>query len=80
MIKDTIALSNWLEAGYNSVKRWTKEVDLFSYSLVLVPVHLGDHWCLATIDMDKKSIVYYDSMGGNNKVIDIVTKFIYFMM
>ena len=43
-------------------------MDLFSYSLVLVPVHLGMHWCLATIDMDTQSIVYYDSMGGNNKV------------
>ena len=57
-----------MDAGYNAVKRWTKKVDLFSYSLVLVPVHLGMHWCLATIDMDSKSIVYYDSMGGNNKV------------
>jgi len=56
-----------MDAGYNAVKRWTKKVDLFSYSLVLVPVHLGMHWCLATIDMDSKSIVYYDSMGGNNK-------------
>ena len=58
------------EAGYSSVKRWTKEVDLFSYSLVLVPIHLKQerHWCLTTIDMDTQSIVYYDSMGGNNKV------------
>jgi len=56
-----------MDAGYNAVKRWTKKVDLFSFSLVLVPVHLGMHWCLATIDMDSKSIVYYDSMGGNNK-------------
>ena len=57
-----------MEAGYSAVRRWTKKVDLFSYSLVLVPVHLGMHWCLAAVDMDAKSITYFDSMGGNNKV------------
>ena len=56
------------EAGYSSVKRWTKEVDLFSYSLVLVPIHLPRHWCLATVDIDTQSIIYYDSMGGNDKL------------
>ena len=25
------------------------------------------HWCLATIDMDAKTIHFYDSMSGNNK-------------
>ena len=57
-----------MDVGFNAVKRWTKKVDLFSQSLILIPVHLGMHWCLATIDMDAKAIVYYDSMGGNNKV------------
>ena len=56
-----------MDKGYSMVKRWTKKVDLFSYSLVLIPVHLGMHWCLATVDMDRKSIIYYDSMGGNNR-------------
>ena len=56
------------DADYSSVKRWTKKMDLFSYSLVLVPIHLPGHWCLATIDMDTQSIIYYNSMGGNDKV------------
>ena len=54
--------------GPSSMQRWTKKVDLFRYSLVLVPVHWGTHWCLAAIDMDSKSIVYYDSAGGDDKV------------
>eukprot|EP00092_Neocalanus_flemingeri_P025291 GFUD01027423.1.p1 GENE.GFUD01027423.1~~GFUD01027423.1.p1 ORF type:complete len:678 (+),score=252.81 GFUD01027423.1:55-2088(+) len=54
------------EGGHATVKRWTKKVDIFSHSLILVPVHLGMHWCLATIDMTSKVITYYDSMGGNN--------------
>ena len=57
-----------MNCGYVCVKRWTKKVDLFSYSLVLLPVHLGDHWCLETINMDEKLIVNYDILGGNNEV------------
>ncbi|NXS55995.1 SENP1 protease, partial [Brachypteracias leptosomus] len=53
-------------AGYQAVKRWTKKVDIFSVDLLLVPIHLGVHWCLAVVDFRKKSITYYDSMGGIN--------------
>lgn len=34
-------------AGYQAVKRWTKKADIFSVDLLLVPIHLGVHWCLA---------------------------------
>uniref|UniRef100_A0A7N4NYN6 SUMO specific peptidase 1 n=1 Tax=Sarcophilus harrisii TaxID=9305 RepID=A0A7N4NYN6_SARHA len=53
-------------AGYQAVKRWTKKVDVFSVDILLVPIHLGVHWCLAVIDFRKKYITYYDSMGGIN--------------
>ncbi|KAF6121635.1 SUMO specific peptidase 1 [Phyllostomus discolor] len=53
-------------AGYQAVKRWTKKVDVFSADILLVPIHLGVHWCLAVVDFRKKSITYYDSMGGMN--------------
>ena len=32
----------------------------------LIPVHLGMHWCLATVDFTVPGVFYYDSMGGNN--------------
>ncbi|XP_034558549.1 sentrin-specific protease 5-like [Notolabrus celidotus] len=50
--------------GYDGVKRWTKQVDLFSKSLLLVPVHLEVHWCLVTADMVRKKICIYDSKGN----------------
>uniref|UniRef100_A0A803TIK7 SUMO specific peptidase 1 n=1 Tax=Anolis carolinensis TaxID=28377 RepID=A0A803TIK7_ANOCA len=53
-------------AGYTAVKRWTKKVDIFSVDILLVPIHLGVHWCLAVIDFRKKNITYFDSMGGSN--------------
>lgn len=54
------------DSGYNSVKRWTRKVDIFSYDYILVPVHLGNHWCLALIDFQSNKISYYDSLGGSS--------------
>ncbi|KAK6308415.1 hypothetical protein J4Q44_G00216860 [Coregonus suidteri] len=53
-------------AGYSAVRRWTKKMDIFSMDVILVPVHLGVHWCLSVVDLRKKSVTYFDSMGGNN--------------
>ncbi|XP_028988697.1 sentrin-specific protease 5-like [Betta splendens] len=50
--------------GYDGVKRWTKQVDLFSKSLLLVPIHLEVHWCLVTADIVNKRICLYDSQGN----------------
>jgi len=66
-----------MDSGHSGVKRWTKKVDLFSHSLILIPVHLGMHWCLAVIDLEKKAISYYDSMGGrNNRCLRALSKYI----
>ncbi|VDD90513.1 unnamed protein product [Enterobius vermicularis] len=62
----TFFYTNLAQHGYNKVKRWTKKVDIFSYDILLVPVHLGAHWCLAVIDLKLKFIHYYDSLGGSN--------------
>ena len=36
--------------GYAAVKNWTKNVDIFSYSLLLIPLHLDLHWALVIVD------------------------------
>lgn len=55
-------------AGVSGVKHWMKDAtkDLFSKRLLLVPVHLGTHWCLATINFRHHQLCYYDSMNGTN--------------
>uniref|UniRef100_A0A1I7Y033 ULP_PROTEASE domain-containing protein n=1 Tax=Steinernema glaseri TaxID=37863 RepID=A0A1I7Y033_9BILA len=63
---NTFFYPNLTTKGFASVRRWTRKLDIFSYNVILVPVHLGAHWCLAVIDMDRKTIDYYDSMLGNN--------------
>jgi len=46
------------------VKKWTRKLDLFEYDIVIVPVHKGNHWCLAVINLKLKRFEYYDSLGG----------------
>lgn len=55
-----------LKDGYGMLRRWTRKIDIFSYDLVLVPLHLGLHWTLAVIDFNCREVRYYDSMNGNN--------------
>ncbi|XP_035270880.1 uncharacterized protein LOC118225905 [Anguilla anguilla] len=49
--------------GYEGVKRWTKKVDLFTKSLLLIPIHLEIHWSLITVDVTNQNIHFYDSQG-----------------
>eukprot|EP00798_Chlamydomonas_sp_ICE-L_P026299 gene26299-17392_t len=37
------------KANFDRVKKWTKGIDLFSYSYVFVPIHAGLHWSLVII-------------------------------
>ncbi|KAG8445099.1 hypothetical protein GDO86_010026 [Hymenochirus boettgeri] len=49
--------------GYNGVKRWTKKVDFFKKTLLLIPIHLEVHWSLITVNIPHKMISFYDSQG-----------------
>uniref|UniRef100_A0A663LUZ3 SUMO specific peptidase 2 n=1 Tax=Athene cunicularia TaxID=194338 RepID=A0A663LUZ3_ATHCN len=35
-----------ISGGYNAVRRWTRDVDLFKKDLIFVPIHLRHHWTL----------------------------------
>ncbi|XP_066476207.1 sentrin-specific protease 5-like isoform X1 [Tiliqua scincoides] len=49
--------------GYNGVKRWTKKVDVFKKTLLLIPIHLEVHWSLITVNLPNRIISFYDSQG-----------------
>ncbi|KAF5294198.1 hypothetical protein FQR65_LT10909 [Abscondita terminalis] len=55
-----------LKDGPSSLRRWTRKVDIFSYDIIAVPIHLGMHWCMSIIDFKNCTIKYYDSMGRSN--------------
>lgn len=48
------------------IHRWTKGVDLFNNRLLIFPVHLRTHWCLATVELSTRQISYYDSLKNEN--------------
>ncbi|NXN20329.1 SENP2 protease, partial [Indicator maculatus] len=52
-----------VSGGHAAVRRWTKDMDIFQKDIILVPIHLGVHWALVVIDVRKKAIRYYDSLG-----------------
>ncbi|CAH2988992.1 unnamed protein product [Chilo suppressalis] len=56
-----------MQAGQAGLRRWTRKVDIFAHDIMVVPVHLGVHWCLSIIDFRAKKISYLDSMGGRNQ-------------
>eukprot|EP00124_Ichthyophonus_hoferi_P002151 Ihof_evm2s136 gene=Ihof_evmTU2s136 len=56
-----------LEDSYKKVMRWTRRIDIFEKTQLIVPVHLGAHWCLAIVHMKDKSVDYLDSLGGTNE-------------
>ena len=62
----TFFYKNLMLRGPSALERWTKNVDIFEFDLILVPVHLDEHWCLAVVDFRCPGIFYYDSMGGHN--------------
>lgn len=63
--------------GYEGVRRWTKKVDLFSKTLLLIPLHLEIHWSLITVDVSKQNINFYDSQGILFKfAVDNILKYI----
>ncbi|XP_068128110.1 sentrin-specific protease 3 [Hyperolius riggenbachi] len=53
--------------GYEGVKRWTKNVDIFNKQLLLIPIHLEVHWSLVCVDVSKRTITYFDSQRTLNR-------------
>uniref|UniRef100_A0A336K222 CSON013837 protein n=1 Tax=Culicoides sonorensis TaxID=179676 RepID=A0A336K222_CULSO len=75
---NTFFIPTLMQRGHSGVRRWTRKVDVFSFDLLPVPVHVGGiHWCMAIIRMKDKIIRYYDSMGNPNQpVLDALERYL----
>ncbi|GAA5974112.1 hypothetical protein JCM11641_003443 [Rhodosporidiobolus odoratus] len=50
--------------GFAKVKRWTKKFDTFEKDIIIIPINQGGaHWVCAAVNIAKKRIEFYDSMG-----------------
>ncbi|SJX60395.1 related to Sentrin-specific protease 1 [Sporisorium reilianum f. sp. reilianum] len=60
--------SNLKKRGHDSVKRWTRRIDIFSKDIILFPINVGNaHWVCGAINMRKHRFEYYDSLGAFNQ-------------
>lgn len=77
-VMNTFFIPKLLQSGHGGVRRWTRRVDIFSFDLIMVPVHVGNvHWCMAIINLRDKWIRYYDSMGSPNPhVLDALQNYL----
>ncbi|KAI4878289.1 hypothetical protein NFI96_019214 [Prochilodus magdalenae] len=53
--------------GYEGVKRWTKNVDIFQKKYLLIPIHLEVHWSLVCVNVSERTITYFDSQRTLNR-------------
>ncbi|NP_001098584.1 sentrin-specific protease 3a [Danio rerio] len=53
--------------GYEGVKRWTKNVDIFQKKFLLIPIHLEVHWSLVCVNVPQRSVTYFDSQRTLNR-------------
>lgn len=58
---------------FENVQRWAMKMrrkapdgDLLQLRRIFCPVHLGNHWVCAVIDIEEKAIMWYDSMGATD--------------
>jgi hypothetical protein len=50
--------------SYDSLTRWTKDVDIFKLDKILIPINENQsHWIVVKVSMLQKSIELYDPMG-----------------
>ena len=57
-----------LSGKYEAVQRWTRGDDVLYDRLLLFPIHLEMHWCLASVNSAKKEILYYNSLMDYNTI------------
>ncbi|OAY83592.1 Ubiquitin-like-specific protease ESD4 [Ananas comosus] len=66
---------------YKAVRRWTTQKKL-GYGLIecdkiFVPIHRGNHWCLAVINVKSKSFQYLDSFGRTDfAVLEVLGRYL----
>ena len=60
------------EYCYDGVKKWMKSVDLPKYGKFLFPINIENrHWALTVLDMDNKTITFYDSLNDYYTFMDM---------
>jgi Ulp1 family protease len=54
------------EYNFELVQKWTKNIDVFGYDKLFLPIHISEHrhWTLVVVDVKRKAILWLDSIKG----------------
>jgi len=63
---DSYFYSVLVKRGPEHVRRASLGVDLFSFDLLVVPIHLSNHWVLTVVEMSTGRVATYDSLRGRS--------------
>lgn len=56
--------------AFKNVQRWTKNIDAFSRSKIIIPLNINnDHWTLVVIDFKSQAFTYYDSLASKSSAV-----------
>eukprot|EP01060_Flectonema_neradi_P039278 TRINITY_DN858_c0_g3_i1.p1 TRINITY_DN858_c0_g3~~TRINITY_DN858_c0_g3_i1.p1 ORF type:complete len:320 (+),score=32.16 TRINITY_DN858_c0_g3_i1:107-1066(+) len=65
------------ECDFSAVSRWTKKVDIFSYTILVLPCNLTNHWGLTVVDFGQGTVAYFDSLGlAGDDVVDVLIDYL----
>lgn len=68
---NTFFVHQFIQFGYPAVKSWTRRLkpDIFTYDMILVPIHAANHWRLGIVHPAQEIIEHYDSLGSDGSDI-----------
>lgn len=62
-VMNTYFFTRLCQGGFDTVKKWTKKLDVFDYDMLVIPVHnMEVHWAVIVVDFRVPGVFYYDSM------------------
>ncbi|KAI9728210.1 MAG: Alpha-1,3-mannosyltransferase-like protein [Chrysothrix sp. TS-e1954] len=76
----TFLWKTFQDRGFAGVERWFSRAKingsrLLSVERILIPINTGVHWTLLSISGTKRTIEYYDSMGGDRPIPKLFENF-----
>ena len=56
-----------LSSRMDVVSRSLRKVDIFACDMLVIPIHLGQHWCMVVVNFNDMKLRYFDSMALSSK-------------
>jgi hypothetical protein len=58
----SILYPTYAQRGYKTVMNWTRDQDIFSTDMLIIPIHLGAHWMVMVLNKRKGTLNLHDSL------------------